>query len=308
VLSGRLWLTDLFSCELSLVDMGALSVTRPGVETGCGVWPDPRGDLAILPHASPNDGEAGRPVSVTRLGARTGDEALLGPARGDVVWSRDGARLAYCLSPGLTVVQEPDGGSRLELPGCDPRFGADGSLLTRTYGQGIGDLLRDGTVLVSNDALSGSLGFAAGSTLVLGYDEREDGLLAIAASGLVLGRRSTLLSLWRDGRPVGEVDLPTPPVDAMSFFGEAVRFSPEGGKITVAYRGVGLQLSLIDVEHGLELTLPIVTGEYVWGYAWAPDGAWLAVSTGKEIRIVAATGGDASYVLALRAVPRAWTA
>lgn len=304
-LPGSLYLTTLGECRLQAIDMARLETVVNGPETTCSFSLAPDGRRAIIP-LGPRRGPLGRSRAIWL--AEVGEEfrlRRLAVARGGAAtWSRDGARVAWCRDDGHTVALTLATAERRKVRGCAPKFAGD-TVLTRPDEPLTPLLLRDGEVLL--DETDVARGFPPGRPApldVLGYDVREDGLLAVVVVQFPSGRQPTpVLELWLRGQLVRAIELPILGSPAgRGRFGERVEFSPDGREIVVAFPGAGVRFVLIDVTSGAEL-LP-ATSQH--GIAWSPDGVWFAVSTAEAILIYGSTRTAPAYVLPIGASALAW--
>jgi hypothetical protein len=333
-LPGRL-LFAADGCKLHRLELPTGALVPTALSTGCSFWPSPDGERAVVA-VEDSAAEDGHDLWLAQL-AGDADLVRLGAARGDVAWSVTGDRIAWCTEDGGTVLAGADGGELGRLPGCGPRFTAGGSLLTTVNEPDRRELLVDGEVLLDEQALREPLPRGAGRIQTLGYDQRDDGLLAVVVAA---GARSleelvaaaerqpgpfgqdtggenradvyvapassmprVVLELWRDGRLEQAVSLRglAYPFGNLRF-GEIVRFSPGGRELAVGAQGLGVPLMLLDSTTLDPLLRPVIQD----GFAWSPDGAWFAVSGSGEIRIAGTVRSTPSYVLPIGAATLAW--
>jgi len=303
-LSGTLVFSSLAGCRPQVMRLETLTLGSPGPSLDCGLWVSPRGDLAAVSLGSAL-GLRGSRVALLGLAQRPELIRSLAVVRGEPSWSADGERLAWCTPAGTTVVLVVETGGRGEVAGCHPRFAADGSVLTRPDSPLAPTLLRDGKILLGADELA--RGFPAdgeGPLDVVGYDARPDGLLAVVAVRFESGRLPRrLLQLWRARRleevvPLPELGLPA----GYGRLGERVEFGPTGREVAVAFAGRGRQMVVVDLRTRSLALEP--TSQH--GFAWSPDGRWLALSTGEEVRMLGPGRGDPAYVLPVGAAAIAW--
>jgi hypothetical protein len=126
------------------------------------------------------------------------------------------------------------------------------------------------------------------------------GAIALSAAGSL---PRTELQLWR-GRRLEEAH----PLRAAAYpfanrrFGELLDFSPDGSELALGHAGAGAPVLLLDVAT-LRTTLRPTLQH---GFAWSPDGAYFALSTGAEIRISGAVRSQVAYVLPMRAILLSW--
>jgi hypothetical protein len=302
VLPGTLWfLTDGF-CRLQRLRLDTLELSEEVPQRGCGLWVSPRGDLAVTGGATRGSG-AGT-IRLVRLDDADEPARPLGLARGDVRWSPDGERVAWCQPDGSSAVLVPRGNSPRLVAGCQPSFGADGSLLTTEERPLNPEVLRDGRVALSREHLRrGFPGGGSGRLDVLGFDESRSGLLAVAVFDDEDARIRPRLELWRGQNLEASFELPLFG-DTGSFgrFGQVVEFSPDGSEVAVGFPDAGTRVAVYDVRSGAEL-LPPTRRE---GFSWSRDGTWFALSTGEEIVVFGAGRTSPAYVLPLPAGPIAW--
>ncbi len=293
VLHGRLEVAGADGCRLRGVDLARLRLGHEGGETGCGLWVSAGGQFAVVSGRG-EAGAAARPITLVSLGLKPVPLRDLGTARGDVTWSHRGNVLAWCDGLGRAEVLDLQHLQPEPKAGCEPSFGAGDSLLTLA-GPSADRLLRDGrTILNQTDLARGFPGATRPTVRILGYDESEDGALAVVVARLTEGRTEPLLELWRSGRLELAAGLP--------LAGDLVELAPGGEEIAVATRGETGRVAVLDLRSG-ELLLPPTPAQ---GFAWSPDGVWLALATPLGIPIYGPGRAGPAYVLPLRAVALAW--
>jgi hypothetical protein len=310
-------------CRLQQLDFAALTTQEGPASRSCAYWLSPAGDLAVVTSGSDRGGR------VHRLDA-DGTSAPLETFEGEASWSPDGTRIAWCSSSTTSVLSLRDGVIE-SVRGCRPAFAPSGDLLSVTEADGEEELLRNGDSMLGPHELRSGFPPAAGPVTVLGYDERSDGLLAVAVAsgfeprppldaesdsdlasagpfGAVNARpdgayRRFVLQLWR-GRELEQVvslrGLAYPFVNLA--FGELVRFSPRGDELAIGSSGVGVPVMLVDVETLEPRLRPTVQN----GFSWSPDGAWFALADQLGIRVAGAVRDLATYVLPIQASSLAW--
>lgn len=303
-LEGSLVFVTLADCRPRTLDLETLTLGPAGPPLHCGLWVPPRGELAAV-SLEPALALRGNRLALLELDdpPRLGDE--LGVARGEPTWSVDGRIVAWCTADGDTVVLAPATRERRIVPGCRPTITPDGSVLTRSASPLASAVLEDGEVLLRRaDLLRAFPADSDGPLDVVGYDQRADGLLAVVAVRFEAGRRPRrLLELWRAGQLEDAILLPelTLPAGA-GRLGDRVEFSPTGDEVAVAYPGPGTQMAVVDLATGEVAVGP----QNQHGFAWSPDGTWLAVSTGEEIRLLGPGRGEPEFVLPVGAAAIAW--
>lgn len=305
-LPGLLVVVTGDGCRLRIIDLAGPTLGAEGPRTDCGLWLPPDGALAAVSQPwvpgtpSPYSG-----IALARLTDPPEHVRDVGLAAGEVTWSPDATQLALCGTRSRTVVYEAAGGAENEVVGCGPRFVPDGSLLTspaRVFGD---QLFRDGEVeLDALDLLRGFDASAAGDLDVLAYDETEDGLLVVSVLRFEpLGSR-TVLELWQDGAMLAGVELPRRFGVGSRRFGEYLRFSPTGTSLAVGPSAARDSMTFVDMR----LRRPSLELSYQRGFAWSPDGQWLAVALDDEIVIYSTNSSEAVYRLPLAAAALGWTA
>ena len=304
LLEGTIVFSDLEDCRPRELSLQTLSVGPAGPSAGCNLWVPPRGGTAAVSLASALGGR-GSVVGLFRLGGPPEIVEELGVVRGRPSWSDDGTRVAWCTAENHTVVLDVESGLRNRVDGCHPTIAPDGSVLTRPAALLTPTLLRDGEVLLGEEELLRPFSRDSEGPLdVVGFDVRADGLLAVVTVRFESGRRpSRRLQLWRDRQleqaiPLPELSLPA----GAGRLGDHVEFAPGGRAVAVAFPRSGMQMVVVDLELGEVVHGPVSQH----GFAWSPDGAWLAISNAEEIRILGSGRGEPVYVLPLGAEAIAW--
>lgn len=303
-LEGTIVFTNLADCRTQELDLETLTLGPAGPSVGCGLWVPAQGGLAAVSLASALGGR-GSVIGLLRLGETPQLVEELGVVRGRPSWSDDGARLAWCTQESETVVLEVESGARVRVAGCHPTIAPDGSVLTRPAALLTQALLRDGTVLLGEGELLRPFRREGEGPLdVVGFDALADGRLAVVAVRFESGRRPTrLLQLWRGRELEQAILLPELSLPAgVGRLGDRVEFAPGGREIAVAFPRAGMQMVVVDLEREAVVLGPVSQH----GFAWSPDGAWLAVSDGEEIRILGPGRGEPVYVLPIGAESLAW--
>lgn len=300
-LPGSLVVVEAGDCRLRVLSFEDASLGEPGAETLCRVWASPASELAVV-ETSQGERVGTRELALVELGDLSGEGRALGPARGEVAWAPDGARVAWCGPRGSSTVLELASGSEREVAGCDPRFAPDGALLTRPGGEA--ELWRDGEPLLTAGELA--RGFepgGSGAVELLDYDVSPDGTLAVSAARPMPSGTAVVLELWRDGELAASFGLPTARGPGNTRFGGFLRFGPVGNELAAGYTPGAGAVTLVDL--GLErLAIPEIAQS---GLAWSPDGAWLALAVGGEIRVYGAVRDEPSYILPIAAQSIAWS-
>ncbi len=308
-LPGTLHLIAGPDCRLRTLDLARLVLSGPGVPVGCRFWLSPRGDQAVF-MAAPDGRQAARELRLAPLDDPLAS-TVLGASVGEVAWSPDGARLAWC-GPNGTVAVRVDGASGSErLAGCRPRFMPSGAVVTRQDEPEATYLLADGHELLSPAQLDAPFAERGSALLeVAGFGIGPDGTVAVAALGQAAGALPlALLELWRDGELLASLRVPTFSSPAgPGLFGLRVEISPDGNEIALlfpdalAFPGPGTLVALVDVR-----TMTVVLEEpVVYDVAWSPDSAWLALARGDGVAIYGTERSRALYRLPLATRALAW--
>lgn len=303
-LPGTLVFASQTDCRTRVLSFATLTVGPAGPAARCGLWVPPRGDLAAVSLGAAL-GFQGSRISLLSLGERPELVGELGVVRGEPSWSKDGGRLAWCTAERDTVLLAVETGARRRVEGCRPKIAPDGSVLTRPALDFTRTLLRDGDVALDEEELTRAFPADSDGPLdLVGYDVSADGLLAVVTVRFESGRRPRrLLQLWRGEQLEQAILLPELTLPAgTGRLGDRVEFDPTGREVAVAYRGAGKQMTLVDLERA-EVVIEPTTQH---GFAWSPDGDWLAVSTGVEIRILGPEREEPAYVLPVGAAALAW--
>jgi hypothetical protein len=303
-LTGTLVFAGQAGCRPRALDLGTVSLGEEGPSLECGLWVPAKGELAAV-SLSFELGLRGSRVALLRLGEPPELAREIGIVRGEPSWSEDGRRLAWCTAASATVVLDVHTGARDRIAGCRPTIAPDGSVLTRPARLLTPTLLRDGEVLLGGEALLRPFPPDSDGPLdVVGYDAQPDGLLAVVTVRFEAGRLPRrILQLWRGDRLERAVELPELNLPAgYGRLGDRVEFDPSGREVAVAFPGAGKQMVVVDVGSGRIVLEP--TSQH--GFAWSPDGTWLAVSTGDEIRVLGPRRREPAYVLPVGAASLAW--
>lgn len=297
-LEGMLVFADRdVGCRLTMLSLSTLRPAPTSLETGCRLWASPSGRLAVI--ALP---EKGQPLALVRFRPRAEVLSELGEVLGDPSWSPDGARVAWCGGQEgqlfSVTIATPVESRRETLPGCAPRFAADGSLLVRSLagselwnGSGEVELSADDLLLGLDDGLGQD-------PEILGYDKSPDGTLAVTAA--IRGSAdTTVLELWQAGTL--EVSVPVRGGQGM---GQLLRFSPDGTVFAIGPPPdpTGGPVTFVD----LRLRRPTLEVTAPGGFAWSPEGAWLAVAEEGEVVIYSRDSDQPVYRLPISARGLSW--
>ncbi len=302
-LPGQLVVAEADGCRVRVLRFADAALGSSGEETLCRVWVAPKGGLAVVPTARGERADVRR-IELVRLDDPPESVRELGAARGEVAWSPDGSRLAWCAAGGFSIVHELGSGKQERIRGCHPRFTTGGSVITRPDRPLTAELWLDGEPLLSADDFA--QGFESGPSRpldLLEFDVSSSGVIAATvAKQLAPSGTQLTLQLWRDGQLDASIGLPRLPGPGNTLFGGFLRFGPTGNELAIGYTPGAGELSLVDLELGRVLVRSIAQS----ALAWSPDGAWLALAVDDEIRVYGAVRDEPSYVLPLSAVSLAW--
>jgi hypothetical protein len=339
LLSGTLYFTTREGCRLRLLHLETVSLGEPGLETSCAFWIPPRGSDAAV--ARPRDGS----VWLARVGGREELVRELGAVRGELDWSPDGHRVAWCGEDRTTTVLSLVARAATRLPGCVPRFTRGGAVLTVSDEPGARLLLRDGRAVLEEDDLA--RGFApvpSGAIHPLGADERGDGLLAVVVSGAprtlddlleergIEARSELAPDVWREsiglGGEYGAIAIASagslPEVQLQLWRGRRLEAAyrlptvgyPDptrrfGEVVRFSPDGTELAIGYPGARKAVML-VDVGSGRTVLeptvqeGFAWSPDGTWFALAREDGIAVYGSARIDPAFLLPLAASGLAW--
>jgi hypothetical protein len=311
-LPGMLVVAESADCRLRTLPLSTVVVSDAGPRTGCEVWASPAGGWAVATASRGAGPRAPRELSLVRLGEEI--ERIdhdLEPALGPVAWSPDGARAAWCVAQGETVVLDVGQLNEHRVPGCAPAFGGDGAVFTVPADPLDARILRNGETFLGTDALAGGVEQALDSgvdtgpatpvqvaALAVGPDDR------VAVSVLVFEDLGSVmvLEVWDRGALQASFRLPTLYGLGSSRLGQFLRFSPNGNELAVGYRPFRERVSIVDLRLA-DVTLQAVDQQ---GIAWSPDGSWLAIAARSRVDVFGETRGEPVYSLPLETAAIAW--
>jgi len=304
-LPGTLVFADQDGCRLRRLSLTTSILGSPGPATGCELWVSPAGGLAVVT-TEPAAPGGSRRLALAGVGAEPRLVRDLGEATGIPAWSANGKRVAWCEAESETVVEEIATGAREHVAGCSPLFGGegDGSLFTvppRALGT---RLLRDGQTYLGPAALRSGLDAASDTPVwVVGLGASSDGQLAISLLVLAPTGSDVVLELWRGQTLEASFALPKVFATDNRRLGEFLRFSPDGHELAVGFGPGAGRLSFVD----LRLREGSVSTVSQTGFAWSPDGSWLAVATGGTIEIYGQVRDTPVFTLPVAAAGLGWT-
>ena len=244
-----------------------------------------------------------RQLALVRLGAEPEIDRELGQSVGVPTWSPDGAAVAWCNAGDESIVHAVDTSAEHRVPGCFPEYASDGTLLTLPADPLDTRLLRGGETFLDGDALRAGLDTDPATPVqVAAFDTSPDGQVAVSLLVLKPTGSEVVLELWRDGQLDAAYGLPRLFGPGNARFGEMVRFSPDGRELAVGFAPGPGRVSFVD----LRLRQVTVRSVDQKGFAWSPDGAWLAVSTAGRVEIYGEVRDTSVYTLPIAASGLGW--
>ena len=304
-LPGRLWVvvpagnSDAGDCQLRAIDLGAVELEPPGVLEHCtlvdvsrdgryAVAGDDDLQLALIDLRERPERRLDLEPSFRETSPRTTRVAALDPA---------GRRVAWCAADNETAVVSLDGGERERFVGCDPRFGPDGALFTRTLPPLADEVRRDGRAILAGREFRQGLELETdGAASLLAYDVGASGRVATKVRR-VFGLPQPTVQLWSGGSLEGSHRVSGL---APSLQSSGVELSPDETRVAFGWRGLlagvldfGFERTSRTLEHG--------------AYAFSPDGRWLAIGEGRRIAIYARGSDAPTYVMPVATLMLAWS-
>jgi hypothetical protein len=205
-------------------------------------------------------------------------------------------------------------GARRDVAGCHPVYLADGSLVTRGSADGSLVILANGSVQLDREDIAAAFPptvDAAGQPHVFGAAGAQDGSLLLAASWATSGGpRLARLGRWANGRLESAVPIPASYSSAVGAHGLTIEVDARSTEAALVYperlsRPMAERLeALVELRSG-RVEPRLEAASYI-GVAWSPDGAWLALTTGREVEIYGLDRSAPTYVLPVRARAIAW--
>ena len=252
-LPGRLWVVtpnkgpSPARCQLRALDFGALELEPPGELQHCNlvdVSDNGRHALAFddflnLALFDLSD----RPEKVADLGQTFRERSQRTTRIASL--SADGSRVAWCDAQNETAVLTIEEGTEQRASGCDPRFGADGELFTRTLPPLADEVLSDGNVvLASNEFRQGLELDADEAPRLLAYDVSADGVIATKVRR-VLGLPQATIQVWNDGTLEGfyRISGISSPLQT-----SGVELSPDATRIALGWPGAARRCARLRVS------------------------------------------------------------
>ena len=304
-LPGRLWVVvpnagpSGARCQMRAIDLGALELEPPGELQHCtlvdvaddGSYAVASDDALRLALFDLQD----RPEKALDLDPAFRERSPRSTRVASI--SADGKRVAWCTAGNESAVLEIDDATVQRAVGCDPRFGPDGELFTRTLPPLADGVLTEGQVVLAGNEFRQGLDLAdGGPSSLLAYDVGTDGLIATKVRR-VFGQPQPTVQLWSDGtlESFHRVSGLLPTLQA-----SGVELSPDATRI--AFGWPGLLAGVLDF--GFQRMSRTFENS---PYAWSPDGRWLAVGETSAV-VIYARGSDApTYRLPVATLMIAWS-
>jgi hypothetical protein len=306
-LPGTLVLARRDGCRVQTIAFAGPEASQPGVRTTCGLWASPAGGYAVVSTSRRLSKAAIASISLIRLDDPPVVVRRLGRALGEPSWAPDGKEVAWCTLAGTSLIQNVQTAAVKEYPGCRPRFTPDGHLLLVPAGEIPQELWRDGSVFLDARALASGLPGADPAQIgVLDYDQAPDGTLAVTVMQSGPTGNVAALELWHGTNLLGSFLLPSGSGPRGERIGQLVRLSPDGKELAIGPRTPEGHDPLTFFD--LRLRKVSLSVDAQSGFAWSPDGAWLAVADGTDVAFYSQNGGDAVYRLPLAVNGLSWVA
>ena len=270
-LRGTLVFTDGEGCRVRVIGLGGGRERPAGELFGfCGLWAAPIGQRIAYGTGGVRGsaGESFAVVDLRRAGVELASIQNIEPG-GDVLWSPDAQRVAWCTLNGVGQELELGAERPRSFVRCPVAYSPDGSLV---FAQG-SRLVSEGRTLVRERAPIMQAAWAA------------DGSSLLVVSGAGVLRRYDESGM----------------TDSLDLFSTAT-FVPSPDNCAVAFFDAGR----IRFENlGCHAGPP--SGAYIGlDAAWSPDGDWLAIADPDEIVFQQLVGGDERIVWPARARALYW--
>ncbi len=209
----------------------------------------------------------------------------------------DGRAVAWCVGGNETAVLTIESGDVQSVTGCDPRFGQDGELFTRTGAPRNEEIRADGRVVLSQPDFREGLDLTPEEESdLLAYDVGADGAIATKVRR-VIGLPLATIQLWQDEQFQGAYRVSG--VDG-ALESSGLELSPDATRVALGWRG--LLAGVLDFGFGRVGR----TSDH-GSYAWSPDGRWLAIGNAESISIYARGSDAPTYSLPVTTLMIAWS-
>ena len=270
-IQGTLVFTDADDCRVRVVGLaGGRERPTSDVVTFCDLWAAPIGQRIAYSTAGSTEENGAGWFTVADLARPNGDFGTFKNLVGDVMWSPDAQRVAWCDEAGAGRELEIGSARPHRIARCPIAYTPEGRL---AFADG-GRLISAGRVLLDENEPILQASFA-----------EDESLLVVLASGIV--RRYGL-----DGR-----------IDAITIKAFSDReVIPSPDNCAVLYETAPAQIAVGDVGCA-GLPRHVFTA---FDAAWSPDGRWVAVANPDRIEFHRVVGGDELLVWPARARELDW--
>ncbi len=317
-LPGTLIVTRGEDCVVQLVDLGRMRFSKAGPRSGCDLIVAPDGETAAVVARGQATDEPAPMFDLVALDGRPEVVGQLGRMARDLVWSRDGTKLAFCdaANSSETVVVEAEDGARRTWADCWPAFGSEGALVTRTLVDLTQQLettgiQQDGDEVVTLDQLLGAASSdPSGQVFTLGHTTGADGVIAVS---LVVAEPGVdpigSFQLWRAGTATEVTEIPLflaergiPGELTPVALRDQLALSPDGSEIAIVLEDGAGPLFLLDKR-----TSNVLGPLEQHDFDWSPDGRWFAVAGEAGIDVYGPLReAEPTYQIPLRTAALAW--
>jgi hypothetical protein len=270
-LRGTLVFTDADDCRVRVIGLGGGRERPVGMVAGmCELWAAPVGQRIASRTAGASTGEGPgwfEIVDLAHTNRRLGEfKGLIG----DVLWSPDAQRAAWCDHGGFGLELEVGQRRPRRLARCPLAYDADGRL---AFAVGTRLLADDGRVLLEER-----------HPITRAHWGSDESLLVVLADG-------TIRRYGADGAVDSLFDLPTDRA-----------FKPSPDNCAVLYEAEPARIDLA----GIGCAGVLARSFFAFDAAWSPDGRWVAVADSDQIEFHEVVTGDESLVWPARARELDW--
>jgi hypothetical protein len=270
-LRGTLVFTDAEDCRVRVIGLGGGRERPTGDFPGfCDLWAAPVGQRIAYSTAGSTREDGAGWFSIVDLAHANFEPATFKGLIGDVLWSPDAQRAAWCDESGVGLELEIGNERPRRIARCPIAYTPEGRL---TFAVG-GRLISAGRVLLAENEPILQASYA-----------QDESLLVVLASGIV--RRYGV-----DGR-----------IDAITIKPLSRReIIPSPGNCAVLYEDAPGRIQLVDIGcAGVR-----ARSFFAFGAAWSPDGRWVAVADQEQIEFHEVLSGNERLVWPARARELYW--
>jgi hypothetical protein len=271
-LRGTLVFTDARDCRLRVIGLGGGRERPAGDLVGfCREWVAPVGQRVVYNTGGVRGsaGESFAVVDLRRAGVELASIQTLGPG-GDVLWSPDAQRVAWCTPNGVGKELELGAERPRSFARCPIAYSSDGQLVFAVGRK----LVSEGrTIVVEEDPI------------VQAHWGQDESLLVVLAGGVVrrYAGAGGLVGVQEISLPEAHGITPSPDNCAVAFFDAGrIRVEDAGCFRAPARAFIGLDVS------------------------WSADGFWIAVAAPDQIEFHRVLGGEETIVWPARARELYW--